>query len=104
VERQPTRQSRATIENGRCVILCLAFSMIDDNTAEMIASMHDYDTLLTAREAARELNLAVSSVQSMVSRGTLQTVETRFGNLITVESVDAYRNLRLGKPGRKAVS
>jgi len=68
------------------------------------SDQYDLSQLYTVAEASQKLGLAMSSIASMVSRGTLQTVETRFGNLITVESVDAYRNLRLGKPGRKAVS
>jgi hypothetical protein len=62
----------------------------------------DFDLLLTVTETARELHLAVSSVQSMVSRGTLKTVDTRFGKLITVESVEEYKRHRLGRPGKKS--
>ena len=62
----------------------------------------DYDLLMTVTETAKELRLAVSSVHSMVSRGTFATVDTRFGKLITVESVNAYKAERLGKPGRNS--
>jgi hypothetical protein len=70
----------------------------------MISAMPDidYDLLMTVQEAARELHLAVPTVHSMVSRGTFATIDTRFGKLITVESVEAYKANRLGKPGRKS--
>ena len=68
----------------------------------IIAMSIDYDLLMTVQEAARELHLAVPTVQSMVSRNTLDTVETRFGRLITRNSVEAYKANRLGKPGRKS--
>jgi len=62
----------------------------------------DYDLLMTVQEAAKELRLAVPTVHSMVSRGTFSTLDTRFGKLITVESVNAYKAERLGKPGRRS--
>lgn len=71
----------------------------------MIAQMEiNFDELYTVKEAAKELRLAASTVASMVSRGTLATVETRFGKLITLESVKDYATERLGKPGRKSAS
>lgn len=72
----------------------------------MITAMPDidFDQLYTVQEAAKELQLAASTVASMVSRGTLETVETRFGKLITLASVEAYAAERRGKPGRKSAS
>jgi hypothetical protein len=64
----------------------------------------DLSALLTVKEAASELHLAASTVASMASRGTLETVDTRFGKLITVDSVQSYRSSRLGKPGRRPSS
>jgi hypothetical protein len=73
------------------------------HTSHMITATHntDYTELLTVREAAEELQLAACTVASMVSRGTLSTVQTRFGRLITVQSVVEYRSQHRGKPGRK---
>lgn len=80
--------------------------MIVSHTASMIATMPDinFDELYTVHEAATELRLAASTVASMVSRGTLETVETRFGKLITIASLQNYAAERRGKPGRKSAS
>ncbi len=61
----------------------------------------DYENLLTVAEAAARLGLAASTVASMVSRGTLSTVETRFGKLIPVDVVAEYESTRRGKFGRR---
>ncbi len=70
----------------------------------MISQLNQYDLsrLYTISEAAQEMGLAMSSVASMVSRGTLKTQETRFGKLITDDSVNEYKEKSLGKPGRRA--
>ena len=79
--------------------------MIVSHTASMIAQMDiNFDELYTVQEAAKELRLAASTVASMVSRGTLETVETRFGKLITIASLQNYAAERRGKPGRKSAS
>jgi excisionase family DNA binding protein len=59
----------------------------------------NYSDLLTQEEVAEKLHLAKCTVHSMVSRGTLPCVSTRFGNLVPVEAVDEYAKTRLGKYG-----
>lgn len=61
----------------------------------------DFDKLLTAEEAAAELQLALSTVQSMVSRRLIDTVDTRLGRLIPAEAVKQYIRERRGKYGPK---
>ena len=60
----------------------------------------ELDHLLTVPKVAARLGLDVSTVASIVSRGELETVQTRFGRLITDDSVNAYRETRLGKRGK----
>ena len=61
----------------------------------------DFSKLLTIQEAAPELELARSTVQSMVSRNLIDTVETRLGRLIPSEAVTEYMRERRGKVGPK---
>lgn len=57
----------------------------------------------TTREAAEQLGLALSTVRSMVSRGTLRTEPTRFGLLIPSAEIQRYKEESLKKPGRRPI-
>jgi excisionase family DNA binding protein len=98
--------ARSDDRKWNCDQFRLARRFAVSHTCGMITSMPDInlDLLYTVREAAGELRLAASTVASMVSRGTLETIDTRFGRLITKDSVDSYRTKSLGKPGRKSRS
>lgn len=65
------------------------------------AKQIDFSQLLTAQEAAAQLDLAISTVQSMVSRNSIETIETRLGKLIHVDTVKKYLEERRGKVGPK---
>ena len=60
----------------------------------------NYSDLLTQKEVAESLRLQPCTVHSMVSRGTLACVATRFGNLVPIEEVERYKKEHLGHLGR----
>lgn len=64
----------------------------------------DFSKLLTPHEVAAELDLALSTVKSMISRGIIDSEETRLGRFVHLNVVIAYKEERLGKFGRKRKS
>lgn len=72
------------------------------HTADMITMIAD--THVTKREAAELLGLALSTVHSLCSRGTIRTEPTRFGRLIPQAEIDRYKAEHLNKRGRKSTS
>ncbi len=65
--------------------------------------MTDFEDVLTITEAAATLNCAEQTVRNLIAQRRLSTTETRFGKLITRESVAEYQQNR-AKPGRPAKS
>jgi excisionase family DNA binding protein len=65
----------------------------------MVVMATQYDDVLTIAEAAEQLQCAPQTIRNLVAMDRLETVETRFGRLITRESVREYQQKR-SKPGR----
>lgn len=69
-------------------------------TGDMIAMADNIDTLLTLTEAAEVLCCAEQTVRNLIAMNRVETQDTRFGRLITKESVDRYLSEKRGKVGR----
>lgn len=60
----------------------------------------ELDQLLTLTEAAEVLCCAEQTVRNLIAMNRVQTQATRFGRLITKDSVDKYLSEKRGKVGR----